>query len=119
MNSPRIQIYLTYRRSKPYEQATIYNSYEYRWRMRAGNGKIVAVSGEGYLEPRNLVRGLEVAHPGYTLAAHALDADLNPKQWCLHADWQHAYPPNTRALGHIPVIVPQGTETLWSARRNR
>jgi hypothetical protein len=119
VRTPKVEIYRTYRRSKPYEQASVYNSYEYRWRFRAANGRIVAESGEGYLEPRNLVRGLEIAHPGYTLAVHALDADLDPDQWCLHADWQHAYPPSVDALGHIPVTVPEGTTHLWNARRKR
>ena len=33
---------------------------EFRWRMVATNGKIVADCGEGYTEKRNCLHGLEV-----------------------------------------------------------
>jgi hypothetical protein len=109
VRTPKVEIYRTYRRSKPYEQASVYNSYEYRWRFRAANGRIVAESGEGYLEPRNLVRGLEIAHPGCGLF---YDSEWLLGLWTLDEEQALTY------LA-IPVTVPEGTETLWAARRKR
>ncbi len=33
---------------------------EFRWRLRAKNGKIVADSGEGYKKRKDCVRGMEI-----------------------------------------------------------
>lgn len=107
----KIEIYRTYRRSKPYEQAAIYNSYEYRWRMRADNGRVVSQSSEGYLEPRNLVRGLEIAMPGWEMVVSG-----STDRQVYHC---YLFPKLVIGLPHIPVTVPEGTESLWAARRKR
>jgi uncharacterized protein YegP (UPF0339 family) len=33
---------------------------EFRWRLRAGNGKIIATSGEGYKAKPDCLRGIEL-----------------------------------------------------------
>ena len=83
---------------------------EYRWRMRASNGKIISESGEGYIEPRNLVRGLELSHPHFELTR---DWDeLDPESGWYLCDYFTGGP-------HVPVTVPEGTDHLWHARRLR
>lgn len=39
---------------------TIYkaNNYEFRWRLRANNGKIIADSGEGYTNKNDCIYGI-------------------------------------------------------------
>lgn len=121
MRSPKIEIYRSERARVRWHQPQVGDPVgivdeipEYRWRHRAANGRIVAESGEGYLEPRNLVRGLEIAHPGHGLArVDGFDRSGRPTWgWVLRR-------PFTVAACDIPVTVPEGTESLWAARRNR
>jgi hypothetical protein len=104
----KIEIYLSERHSKRYEQDEVFtDATEWRWRMRASNGRVVSESGEGYLEPRNLVRGLEIAHPGWVLTLYG------DQGWHMApVDWPYGGEP-------FPVTVPEGTGDLWAARRKR
>lgn len=36
---------------------------QYRWRLRAGNGKIIATCHEGYVQLRRCVEGMQMACP--------------------------------------------------------
>jgi hypothetical protein len=76
---------------------------EYRWRLRASNGRVISQSSEGYIEPRDLVRGLELSMPGWRL---------------LHTAWA-GFEMQQFGADPIPVIVPDGTDHLWHARRKR
>lgn len=84
----------------------------FRWRFRSSNGKVLSQSSEGYIEPRSLVRALELSHPGYTLrdAGQGLTGYGGWYLWPLH---------NTAETPAIPVRVPSGTVKLWRARRKR
>ena len=72
----------------------------WRWRMRAGNGRIVSTSSEGYDRPRDLIRGLELAMPGFELAE-----SVNGRWFMLSPDLM------------VPVRVPAGSESMFRARR--
>lgn len=49
---------------------------EYRWRLVAGNGRIVADSGEGYDSARNAWRAAGDVHTWATMATEALGEQL-------------------------------------------
>jgi hypothetical protein len=111
MRSPKIEIYRSQRAAVRWKTSPFGVKYgldviiaEWRWRMRASNGRIISEGGEGYLEPRDLVRGLELAHPGWYL--HRWRGETAWRMW-------------DRISKSIPVTVPEGTEALWAARRNR
>ncbi|HYO10433.1 MAG TPA: DUF1508 domain-containing protein [Tepidisphaeraceae bacterium] len=42
---------------------------EYRWRLRAANGQIIATSGEGYRAKSDALRGIEAVKTQTTAAA--------------------------------------------------
>jgi uncharacterized protein len=49
---------------------------EFRWRLKAGNGKVVAVSGEGYKAKNDCQKGIELIQAG---AAKAKVEDTTAK----------------------------------------
>lgn len=51
---------------------------EWRWRFRAGNGKVIAVSSEGYVEKTDCLHGLELLRThGPVARVETLDARGN------------------------------------------
>ncbi len=42
---------------------------EYRWRLRASNGQVIATGGEGYASKANAIRGIESVQKNAPAAA--------------------------------------------------
>lgn len=43
---------------------------EFRWRLKASNGKIIAVAGEGYVDKRDCLAGIHSVQSAGQAAAH-------------------------------------------------
>jgi uncharacterized protein YegP (UPF0339 family) len=85
----------------------------FRWRFRASNGKVLSQSSEGYVEPKGLVRGLELSHPGYEMLDGQYGLTGYGGWYLCPRDW------DTNKQPVIRVRVPDGTVKLWRARRKR
>lgn len=48
---------------------------EYRWRLKAGNGKVIADSGEGYVEKSDCVEAVWKIRSGVRLAGVTVDGE--------------------------------------------
>jgi hypothetical protein len=80
---------------------------EWRWRHRAANGAIVAVSPHGYHHPRDAVKGLELAHPGYRMDREALflEPDGQGRAIMVNIPEEHRHRFAARRVNGIPEEV--------------
>lgn len=104
MRTARIEVYRSERRQWKRNVPGVTESVpEWRWRLRASNGRIISQSSEGYRRARDLVRGLELSHPGCEV--------FYDGEWWLMWTIDDDY------LQSIPISVPEGVSL--NSRRSR